>query len=299
MQAIFVQLFVLYVFLLLGWVLGKWKSDYLKGTGLLSALLVNIFLPAKLFLSLNKNFTVAYIREKYVLLLAGTAALLVVVGISFLVGKLLTKEDYKQKIYRYSLTLSNYAYLGYVLMENLYGSAALSDMILFCIPFALYTYTFGFWMLTRAKRSAKRLLNPLILSLVLGIVFGLVGITLPDAVSSVFSMASACVGPIGMLLTGIVLSAISFKELFTNKIDYIVIAVRLLALPLLAFGVCRLFSLDAVMLPMLFVACMPCGLNTVIFPKFVGEDTATGARLALLSHLISCVTIPFWLFLIA
>ena len=102
LQAIFVQLFVLYVFLLLGWVLGKWKSDYLKGTGLLSALLVNIFLPAKLFLSLNKNFTVAYIREKYVLLLAGTAALLVVVGISFLVGKLLTKEDYKQKIYRYS-----------------------------------------------------------------------------------------------------------------------------------------------------------------------------------------------------
>ena len=101
-----------------------------------------------------------------------------------------------------------------------------------------------------------------------------------------------------MLLTGIVLSGISFKTLFANKVDYIVIALRLLALPLLAFGVCRIFSLNAVMLPALFVACMPCGLNTVIFPKFVGEDTSTGARLAFLSHLISCATIPFWLFLI-
>ena len=69
-------------------------------------------------------------------------------------------------------------------------------------------------------------------------------------------------------------------------------------LPLIAFGVCRIFSLDTIMLPMLFVACMPCGLNTVIFPKFVGEDTSTGARLAFLSHFISCATIPFWLFLI-
>ena len=298
MQAIFVQLFVLYAFILFGWLLGKWKPEHLKSTGLLSALLVNIFLPAKLFTSLSQNFTVKYISEKYVLLLAGLAALLIVVGISYLAGRMLTREEYKQRVYRYSLTLSNYAYLGYVLMENLFGSAALADMIIFCIPFAIYTYTFGFWMLTRAQRSLRRLVNPLIISLVLGCICGLVELAVPDAVESVLKMASACTGPTGMLLTGIVLSGISFKALFANKVDYIVIALRLLVLPLLAFGVCRIFSLDSIMLPALFVACMPCGLNTVIFPKFVGEDTSTGARLAFLSHLISCVTIPFWLFLI-
>jgi predicted permease len=43
------------------------------------------------------------------------------------------------------------------------------------------------------------------------------------------------------------------------------------------------------------MACMPCGLNTIVFPKLVGEDCKIGARLALLTHLFSCFTIPVWL----
>ncbi|MBQ9802506.1 MAG: AEC family transporter [Clostridia bacterium] len=292
------KLLILYIFLLVGWFMGKRKPTLVSGTGLLSALLVNLFLPAKVFSIFAEGFTVAYIREKYVLLLGGTVMLLAVVGISRLVAPRLTSVPFEQKVYRYSLTLSNYAYMGYVLMESLFGGGALTDLILFCIPFALYTYTFGFWMLTGAERSAGRLLNPLTVSLVLGIVFGLTGATLPGVIDSALNMASACVGPIGMLLTGLVLSAYSLKEVFFNKKAYPVVALRLLVLPLVTFLICRFLLPRTLLLPALFVACMPCGLNTVIFPKFVGEDTLPGARLALLSHLFSCITVPFWISLI-
>ena len=48
----------------------------------------------------------------------------------------------------------------------------------------------------------------------------------------------------------------------------------------------------------LIITCMPCGLNTIVFPRLVGEDCKTGARLALISHVFALISIPFWLSLL-
>lgn len=37
---------------------------------------------------------------------------------------------------------------------------------------------------------------------------------------------------------------------------------------------------------------MPLGLNTVVFPAAYGGDTTPGASMALISHLMSIITIP-------
>ena len=37
---------------------------------------------------------------------------------------------------------------------------------------------------------------------------------------------------------------------------------------------------------------MPFGLNTIVIPSAAGKDTTVAAGLAVLSHLLSCITIP-------
>jgi len=37
---------------------------------------------------------------------------------------------------------------------------------------------------------------------------------------------------------------------------------------------------------------MPCGLNTIVFPKIVGEKCDIGAGLAFVSNIAACITIP-------
>lgn len=298
MRVVVEQLLILYVFLFLGWLLGRLKKEQAAKSGLLSLLIVNVFLPCKIFLSLSSNFTVSYIKEKYQLVLFSLVFLLLIVAVVPLVARLFAKRDYEKQIYRYSLTLSNYSYMGYVLVESLFGAAGLIDQILFCIPFALYTYTFGFWMLTNSGKSLRRMVNPLIISMLAGILFGLCGWQLPTVVTNVLNMGSACVGVTGMLLTGLVLSAFPLKKLFTDKIAYIVVALRLVVIPAAVFGVCRLFGFSTIIVPAVFMACMPCALNTVIFPGLIGEDATIGARLALISHLLSVVTIPLWMMLV-
>jgi predicted permease len=106
-----------------------------------------------------------------------------------------------------------------------------------------------------------------------------------------------------MLLTGLTLSAFSVKELIFDKKTYVLSALRLLVIPLTVFGICQLLSLfielPASIYPMgVIMAAMPCGLNSVVFPKLIGEDCKPGARLAFVTHIFSILTLSMWLYLL-
>lgn len=298
MQIILKQLSILYIFLLSGWLIGKLKKDKASHSDILSVLLVNILLPAKVFRSFAGNFTLSYLAEGYTLVLASLVLLLVLVVIGALVPKILTKHPYERKVYGYSFAITNYAYLGYALIEAVFGEEVLADFMFFAIPFIVYTYTMGYALLTGGKDPIKKLLNPITVAMLLGMICGLTGVTVPDVISSAVSMASSCVGPLSMLLVGMTLSTFALKELLTNKTAYVFCAMRLLVIPMLAYLVCRLAHLDTLMPMVIMITCMPCGLNTIVFPKMIGEDCKTGARLALISHFFSVVTLPLWLSLI-
>ena len=298
MQVIFKQLSILYIFLLVGWLLGKIKKDKAPHSDIISVLLVNVFLPCKVFNTFANNVTVSYLKDHSILLLSSVIVLVILVVIAHFVSKLLTKHAYERKIYAYSIAIANYAYLGYALIESVFGESVLAQFMLFAIPFIFYTYTIGYAMLTGGKAPIKRLLNPITVAIVIGLVFGLAGWKLPDMLTTVVSSASACVGPLSMLLTGITLSTFAFRDLLSNKTAYLFSALRLVVIPAVAYFICRGARLDWLAPMVLILTCMPCGLNTIVFPKLIGEDCKTGARLALITHVFSLITLPCWLSLL-
>ncbi len=298
MQIILKQLSILYIFFLIGWIIGKTKKDKASHADILSVLLVNVFLPCKVFNTFSKNFTVSYISEKYVLIITSLILLVIMTVLAFFVSKLLTKNKYEKKVYTYSFIIGNYGYLGYALIEYVFGQSVLTDFMLFVIPFVMFTYTAGYMMLTGSDFSAKRLITPTTVTMVLGITAGLTGVYIPEIIETTTATASACVGPLSMLLTGITLSTFAAKDLLSNKTAYAVSFIRLLVLPAVAYFICKVLCLDTLLPMILMVTCMPCGLNTVVFPKIVGEDCTTGARLALITHTLSIITLPLWLSLI-
>lgn len=298
MQIVLKQLSILYIFLIVGWVIGKLKKDKADHSDILSVLLVNFFLPCKVFGTFAKNVTVSYISEKYKLLLASFILLAVVVTIAFTVPKLLTKNKYEQKVYTYSTVITNYGYLGYALIGAVFGELVLTDFMLFAIPFITFTYTAGYVLLTGGDKPLKRLFNAITVAIVLGITVGLTGLKLPSVITETVSIGSACVGPISMVLTGMTLSTFAIKELLSEKTAYIFSLMRLVLIPGAIYLVCRVAKLDTYLPMMLIITCMPCGLNTIVFPRLVGEDCRPGARLALITHVFSLATLPFWLSLI-
>lgn len=289
------QVSILYLFLAIGWLFGKKDSRLASHAQILSFLMVNLFLPCKVVLNLSENFTRQDLKEQWIVLVFSLVLVVALHFLSKLIARFLGKEDYERTVYEYSLVISNSGYMGYALIESVFGGEVLSDMIIYCVPFSFYTYTVGFLKLSGSKIQIKKLLNPMTAALVIGVVLGVAGISLPDVLLSVMSTSSACSGPISMLLVGLVLSSFPLSEIFSQARDYALIAVRLVILPLAFFLLCKLPPLQGLFPSAVFVAAMPTGLNPIVFAKNAGKSPLIGARLGFLSHLFSIVTLPIWL----
>lgn len=298
MQKVFEQLIILYIFIALGFLIGKIFKKKVSHTEVISILIVNIFLPCKVFNSFATNFTTSFFLNKYTLLIASIVLLTLLALLAPIIAKLISKNDTEKRVYKYSVPISNYAYLGYILIENVFGQEFLTSFIFFAIPFIIYTYTVGYAILTKSSGNIKKLINPITISILVGAIVGLTGLTIPAPIKTVISNASSCVGPLSMIMTGIVLSTFALRKLFTNASSYIFLTFKMILLPALCFGLCILLNLKELSYMVLIITCMPCGLNPIVFSKLINEDSEPGARLVVLSHLIAIISLPLWLSLI-
>jgi len=292
MGVVFYQVFILFAFAVIGYVLGKTGKADVRQTKLLSVLSVYVFLPANVFRTFSSNFTREYLVEKYYFLLLSAVILLFIVLLSNVVSKWFCKEGFQRRVYQYSLTIPNYGYMGYALAESLFGSEALLNMMMFGLPMSLYIYSAAFCMLTKQKFSLKQLMKPTIIAIVLGCVTGLLGIKLPAIATDILGKASGCMGPISMLLTGLTIAEFKMKDLLFDPKLYIMTVLRLLVIPCAVAAALTLVGAKEAVMPALLIYAMPCGLNAIVFPKLIGEDCHVGAGLACISSVLACVTIP-------
>ena len=278
--------------MLCGFLLGKSKLINYEHTRILSVLEIYLFLPCTVFNAFYSNFTIDNLTKYYQLIIVSTAVLSVLVFFSHIISVLLSKDPYDKKVYKYSLTIPNYGYMGYALALGLYGTEGLLNIILFAIPFSIYTYTFGYCMLTNQRVSLKKLINPVILSILAGAVFGLLNVKLPGIVETFLNKSGNCMAPVSMLLAGITIAEFNIKHLISEKSVYIASVIRLVLIPCLVMAALKPFLDDTLVRAAVLLCAMPCGLNTIVFPKLIGEDCKTGAKLAFVSNLFAMLSIP-------
>ena len=291
MLIIFNQVFILFAFGAAGFIVAKSSKIKTEHSPLLSGLLVYVIAPFYVFETFAKRFTLEYISGNYEIILWSLGIVLFLGIVMAFASKLFDKRKYERDVYEYSLVVPNSGYMGYPMAEAVLGSAGLLNTMIFCLPLSIYIYTVGYGKLTKSGLSFKKIFNPSMIAMFLGALAGLLEIPIPSVVYSIMSKAGACMGPISMLLAGIVISEFNFKELLSEKKIYIVTALRLFIIPVLIGLVTAPFSKTVMEVAVLIYA-MPCGLNTIVFPRLVGEDCRIGAGLALLSNILACLSIP-------
>lgn len=293
MYVIFEQVFILMVFMVIGFGLSKAKIVNKDNSKILSELLVYVFLPCNIFKSFAANCSVDYIKANYNLILVSTV-IIVILGVSaFFASKLFSKNAYEQRIYEYALVIPNIGYMGYALAESLGGETMLLNVMMFGMPVSVYIYAYGFCMLTKRGVSLKKLFNPAMVALFIGMVVGLLAIPVPGMLMSVLTKTSNCMAPVSMLLAGIVISGFNLKTLVVQKKNYIVTALRLLVIPLIIGSLVKFFCNGETALISVMLYAMPCGLNAIVYPRLVDENCEIGAGQAVVSNLLAILTIPF------
>ena len=292
MVIVFEQVIVLFLFAVAGYALCKFNIVNSGHSQILSKLLVYIFLPCNIIKTFASNFKQQYVIANYRIIISSIIIILLLSISMHFVAKVFSKNDYDRKVYEYSLIIPNYGYMGYALAESLLGSKGLMNLMMFAIPVSCYVYIFGFSNLTKRPLALKKLANPVIISMLFGMAIGLSNIELPSFVYSLLTKSSSCMAPASMLLAGIVVSEFSLGSMLRKKTIYTLVFLRLILLPIIIGAISSpLFGIETTQAAILLYA-MPCGLNTIVFPKLVNENCEIGAGLAFVSNILACISIP-------
>lgn len=302
-SSVIFQIAVLFSFILIGFILCRFKLLPQEASMVFSKLENRILMPAVVINTFRTNCTVKNISEKWGFIAYSIAILIFCIAVAYIVSKFLGKTPYLQKIYRYSLSVSNFGFVGTAMVSGIYGadSIELFDYMMFTLPLNLFTYSIGIaWLVPNGGKSfsIKSFINPIFIALFIGAALGLLSFPKFNLVTTIITSAANCMSPIAMILTGFVIGSYKLKSLFGQWRTYVVTAIRLIGLPAVAATVLKLLNTpNEIVIATLCAHAMPLGLNTVIIPSAYGENPEAGASMALVSQLSAVITIPVLFFI--
>lgn len=295
------QTLLLLTFVAAGFILAKTKTVGQDSVAVLSKLENWLFMPALVMGTFIDKFTVETIRSTWKLLLAGFAVEFAVIPLAALICRMVHKEDeYLRKISTYGLVISNFGFVGNPIMLALFPEIFF-EYLIFTLPFWIILQLWGvprYLIPNEAGKKGlaatlKNLVNPMFAGMIIGMIIGILQIPVPEFFRNAIKVSGDCMSPVGMLLTGITVSAISFKETVTDLRIYVLSIARLIVIPMLFAAVLKLFGTSQTTLICAVCAlAMPLGTNNIIVPSAYGLDTSHAAGMAIISHIMCCVTIP-------
>ncbi len=222
---------------------------------------------------------------------------------------LILKKKFRESKYRLMTigsVLGNVGFFGLPIVRAVFPEspevACFATMNMMSMNVLLFT--FGVFCLTGDKKyiSIKAALkNPTAIGLYVALplyVFGLKRF-LPQALMGAVSTLSGMTAPLCMIILGIRLASAPLKDIFTNKLVYPAIALKLVAFPLFAYGMVYFLPFtNAFKSSILILAAAPAGSVILNLAEMHHGETKMAANILLLSTVFCFVTIPLLVLLL-
>lgn len=302
------QMLMMFSLILVGFLLRKCRVLPEEACVVLSKAETFVFVPAlTLYNQLNKCTVATFTANSTLIplgfLLVGAAILL-----AYPLSRLFVRPDgspttaYRRNIYKYALTFGNYGFTGNFIVLGVWGEDMFYRYSLLVFGVGLLCSSWGLYILIPKEHNAgllqnlkKGLLTPPMLALAVGMAGGLLGLGqhIPAFAMSALESAGNCMGPVAMVLAGLVIGGYRLRDLLADKKVYLATALRLVVIPAAILTVLKLLGVTEDILALTLIAFgTPLGLNTIVYPAAYGGETKTGASMAMISHTLSVATIP-------
>ena len=212
--------------ILLGYILKekKWFDDGFSSN--VSRLIMNVALPASIFVSVLKYLTI----EKLISLSGGLiyTFLSVIMGdiIAWIMVKILKVKSGRRGTFINTVVNANTIFIGLPLNIALFGNESLPYFLVYYITNTVSTWAFGVILIendnpekTKTKKGLnwKKLLPPPLLGFLVALIFLVFKIPVPDFIHSALTYTGNIVTPLSLIYIGIVLSDAGLKSIHFDK----------------------------------------------------------------------------------
>ncbi len=302
--ALLQQMLVLFGIILIGYVTAKGNVLDRGMNKHLSTLVCMLTNPLQVLASVLSGEHPMENRQVLAMTGVAFAMFAVLIATSYLIPRLLRLQNPSDAgVYRYLFVFSNLGFMGYPVVEALFGVQYTFYATIFVMVFQLICWSYGVCLISGQKLKFSRdlLRRPTIVTALLAFALYFADIRplyalWPQGMTVLYRITDSIgdlTAPLAMLIIGASLAELPLREVFNKWRIYVLAAVKLLILPALAWltlrGVLRNESLLGVLVVML---AMPAATNATIMSYAFGGDEKLASTGVFVTTLLSVATIP-------
>ena len=295
------QMLVLFIMMLVGVYCRKCGIFNDEANKRISSLVVNVANPALILSSSINQEAVIEGMEFVKTFILAWGMFAVVMIVAHFIPKIIRADVSEYGTYKTMTIFSNIGFMGFPVIDALYGSEALLYATMFLIPFNVLIYTYGISVMKmRTSGDARstgfqlrKILNVGVISCAVALVIYLTKLPMPVVVENAVDSISGLTAPLSMMVIGDSLTKINLKKLFCNGRMLVFSGIKLLLIPIVGVSLIKLMGLN----PLLTGVCMimlatPVGSMNAMLAQEYGGDYELASQGVTITTLLAVVTMP-------
>lgn len=271
----------------------------------LSRLIMNVALPASIFVSVMKYLTL----DKLISLSGGLLYTFVAFILGYIVAYI-TVVVFKVRPGRRGTMMNTFVnantiFIGLPLNVALFGDQALPYFLIYYITNTISTWTLGVYLMTSDSKSGqsketskfdwKKLLPAPLVGFLVALLFLILRISVPDFATNTLTYVGNIVTPLSLIYIGIVLAKAGLKTITFDKDTIITLVGRFILAPLIMVLVLKFFAPNMAMVEFKTFMIQSATPALAVLPILANQgkgDVEFSTNVVTLSTLLFIVVIP-------
>lgn len=305
----YINIFVIFSLMFIGYLLSykQWFSNHTADV--FSKLVLNLSLPASMFLNITKNFT----REEFIALFSGTLIPLLSMLSTFLLSilwcRIFSVEKKHRGTFSTMFTCSNTIFIGLPINLAIFGEKSVPFVLLYYIVNTTIFWTLGVYQIAKDSPSfdqskvsfhplvvLKKIFSPALLGFIIGLIWLFLDFKVPSFIVGLGGYLADLTTPLSMFFIGIIVYYSGIKNLQMTKDIAGVLLGRFLLSPLIVWLFGFFINIPELMLQVFIIqSAMPVQNSVPILARNYHGDEDFAASSLGYSVLIYMLYIPFLL----
>ncbi len=291
------QILKLFIMVVIGYIIVKAKIFHVQDSKILSKFVLYVAAPCAILSSYQVEFT----NEKLNGLLIAVVGAVVVQVIFIVVAKMLARVRKFTSIEKAAVVYANSGNLIIPLVGSVLGTewVIYSSGYMLVQTVLLWTHAKSLVMESKEYDLKKIIMNINVIAIIVGFVMFINRITLPTILGETVSSFGSMIGPLSMIIVGMLIADMHLLDVFSTKRAYMIGFYRLIIFPLIAVAMLKvtdIFFLNSggneIFIITLLAASAPTASTITNFAQIFDKNPAYSSVINVISVIFCIITMP-------